>query len=178
MFCKFCGSKITDDAIFCEKCGKRLIPEDENLSENIRPGSENDSKINNSESIKKTIKTDVPLKPKRKNNFQLMKKLLIASIVLCIFQGIITAKSFVDLSKYQRMAAGMRYTSSTSWEQKMLYGPSPSDIANKRTVATAWDRVYFAQAAVKRNCILLTIFLAFLVAIVISYNRSKKILNE
>ena len=24
MYCKYCGTQISDDAVFCEKCGKRI----------------------------------------------------------------------------------------------------------------------------------------------------------
>lgn len=29
MFCKYCGSELTDDAIFCSKCGKKLVSDRE-----------------------------------------------------------------------------------------------------------------------------------------------------
>ena len=29
MYCKYCGSKIDDDAVFCSKCGKKLSPKSE-----------------------------------------------------------------------------------------------------------------------------------------------------
>lgn len=174
MFCKYCGSKISEDAIFCEKCGKRLVSEDINNTKSSVAEENNISMIDNSESTETHNKTDMPVQTKRKVNFHFMKLLLVASMILCIVQGIITAKSFVDLSNYQNIAAGMHFTPSASRQQENLYGRSPADIGRKQAVDTAWDRVYFAQAAVKRNCILLTIFLAFFVVILITYNRSKR----
>ena len=171
MFCKYCGSKIADDAIFCEKCGKKLV-ETDSTEESKQKEAEN-TNINSEQTTEKADNITLT-KTKKKFSPKLMKNILIASILICALQGIITAKSFADLSKYQQIAAGMRYTPSASWQQEQLYGVSPSDRAKKQIVATAWDNVYFAQIAVKRNCILLVIFLAFTVAIIISYNRTKK----
>lgn len=174
MFCKYCGSKISDDSVFCENCGKRLTQTDDINIKNQSEPEDNAKKNKSVEEPDEQPKSHTSTKKNLRITPKLIRNILIASITICIFQGIVTAKSFSDLSKYQRIAAGMRYTPTASWEQNNLYGLSPSDRAQKQAVATAWDNVYFAQATVKRNCILLTIFLAFTIVITISYNRSKR----
>ena len=53
MYCKFCGSKIDDDSVFCSICGGKQIkdaPVSEQAQSNITP--ENETSVNKTEEIK------------------------------------------------------------------------------------------------------------------------------
>jgi len=43
MYCKYCGSKMDDDAIFCSQCGKKLSPADDTYRKNRSTYEQEDS---------------------------------------------------------------------------------------------------------------------------------------
>lgn len=50
MFCKHCGSHISDDSVFCQKCGKKQINNEENIkteSRTVKPEKSNFPNIKN-----------------------------------------------------------------------------------------------------------------------------------
>ncbi|MBO7225218.1 MAG: zinc-ribbon domain-containing protein [Bacteroidales bacterium] len=99
MFCKYCGEQISDDSVFCSKCGKKLtesITEKKLDSNNINPQKEekivieatikptnNDSSETKSEGIK-WISTD-------NLQWQRPKKARIAQICIYVLLGLLSA---------------------------------------------------------------------------------------
>ena len=56
MFCKYCGYKLADDAIFCSKCGKKLVTE---IAQAVIPLETESSKKNeNEETVEQNNITD------------------------------------------------------------------------------------------------------------------------
>lgn len=236
MFCKYCGNEIQDDAVFCNKCGKRLVL-DVGQGKNTQPNVMDNSSVGDtpSETVE-SVETDEPVyveqeaqvaemphattahenaasevvpseiesevkpetlfhdhdiedmpqdksisgkpswfgKPEQviksshnrntpKEKSPLLRALLIVAVIICFVQGIVTIKSFSNLSSCQANAAGVHYHH---------LGTAPVWLGGYAELV--WDKVHFAESAVKRNCILLAIFSAILIVVIIAYSRSDK----
>ena len=61
MFCKYCGSELTKDAIFCSKCGKRLVSDrEQEKTELPQVGNSSVTDVTPSEAVE-SVKTDKPI---------------------------------------------------------------------------------------------------------------------
>ena len=104
MFCKYCGEQISDDSVFCSKCGKKLTesmtekkldpnsinPQKEEkivIEATIKP-TNNDSSETKSEGIK-WISTD-------NLQWQRPKKARIAQICIYVLLGLLSALKKID----------------------------------------------------------------------------------
>lgn len=182
MFCKYCGTKLPDDAIFCSKCGKQLISEIQNqdsiiLQNEVQSNENYQTKLNDEEHNRITVHNDdVPLSKitnaEQKGKSKLLLCLIVLELVVCFFQGFRTFKSYQNLSYYQNKAAGMHFVPSQTEAQIQMFGMSSFDKARKNQIDRTWDNVYFAENDVKRNSILLVVFSIILICTIISYSLS------
>lgn len=91
MFCKYCGTQISDDAVFCEKCGKRLI--DKEIVQHDERKEESITETKNQTEKGKFLKT-VKYSPPSVG--------IVLSIVLVII-GIVMVVSASNLKIYDSM---------------------------------------------------------------------------
>lgn len=95
MFCKFCGAQISDNAVFCEKCGKRLTEENMSIHE-MFSSSTNRSNYSFNNIDKGEYVTSAKFNPAG------MVVGLVFSIIL-FFSGIATMGWASSLNWYDRM---------------------------------------------------------------------------
>lgn len=101
MFCKYCGSEIADDALFCQKCGKKLVSTDEQETSFYTQGTEKASeqsneplRLTNTKSLKESSSIFKQIK-------KLPRSVIITAIVLCVIVIGLPVKKRISVELYK-----------------------------------------------------------------------------
>ena len=128
MFCKYCGSELSDDALFCKSCGKKLTSADGQDSAPVSPETTGTPLADVEPLFHDHDTEDMPVTPAKPSWFEkvesamkrsplvkrikeLPRAVVVAAAVLCLIAIGLPIKKRIAVEAYKKSAAWTRYES-------------------------------------------------------------------
>jgi len=160
MFCKYCENQIPENSNFCSKCGNKLsITEKTTFTPHP---TENTQLLGNQKMI-----------------ISLIVILLLAELGLCCFQIYKVTDSSEMLSYFQDEAATAQYIADSYYStktkaQERIYGKDFGRAIRDAEANQAWEYVSFAEKELRKNIILLVLFIIVFLVTMLSLIKTRR----